>query len=68
MFNLSIMSSNEIKIPSVTHGHSLFCSINDSKKTCSLYFAEYVSVLMSTEAMDSITASAHLICEQLARN
>lgn len=32
MFNLSIMSSNEIKIPAVTHGHPLFCSINDSKK------------------------------------
>lgn len=47
---------------------TLFCSINDSKKTCSLYFVEYICVLMSTEAEDSITVSAHLISEQLTRN
>lgn len=68
MFNLSIMSSSAIKIPAVTHGHSQFCSINGSKKSCSLYFAEYISVLMSTEAVDSITVSAHLIHEQLPRS
>lgn len=41
----------------------LVFSINDNKekKTCSLYFAEYISILLSTEAVDLITLSAHLI-------
>jgi len=48
----------------------LVCVITDSKekKICSLCFAEYIGVLLSTEAMDLIAVSAHLIHDSLTSN
>lgn len=70
MFNLSTVSNNDkktLKWDLGTFFSVSVCSINDSKKTNSLHFAEHISILLSTEAVDTEAISSVLVHTSVTR-